>query len=327
MAVALIFAVTFALYLRLHPALDQFVSAIDGVLGGYPHWRLFQSRVLTPLLYGVVRVATGLDQSQSYLVTAAGLCFAFQITLMITVRTITRDSFSAILAGVIAFGASVFVVTSKSWFYLWDLVDLSVFCGVAYCLVRDVSLRPLVLLIGLEVFNREVAQVLALGLVLDAVWRIKLLPRAELVQRSLVGLALLSSSLIASECLRRSLLVQESGFAIWPDTDVGSLANVQFGRNVLELAQALRSFSWETLRWSVVLALPVGMAWLVRRSLLGSLAGFFYLLWMATFVFGVANEWRVWFWMVPFVLIALAVVHGGSLTSRPADKTAQIVGL
>jgi hypothetical protein len=109
--------------------------------------------------------------------------------------------------------------------------------------------------------------------------------------------------------LRRALLVAEVGPVRWPWIKSGSFFNVHVLINTSQL------FSHHRLRQTYLLpqygTVLTFAAWIIYQAVWGGsgkrrAAVWFATLFVAVFVFGYAEEWRVWLLFVPYVILTLA---------------------
>lgn len=304
-------------------------EAAWGVLTGYPHWRVFQNRILGPYMVKALSSATG-DFLLAYFVFGiVMLAIAGYLAWYLGCRL--RNATFGLLA-FFAFQAAFSLVLDKYWLYAWDYIDLVVFFLFAVFVLAGKRWPWFVALFLVALVNRESAQFIALWLILDPLVRRLLATRAGAGAKTdwprlAAGVACLLFSIVAIEALRQALLIEEVGFKLF-----GYVPSIEFGPNFqlkffvnLDL---IRGAALEpgNLRQSVPVLLFVGFASVAVLAAM-RLSGIFVSLavlqlGMLAAILLVAHmrELRIYFQMIPlFVLCvtALAVHHDGQKLERP----------
>jgi hypothetical protein len=282
----------------------------DGMLTGHPHWRLFQNRILAPGIFGTIRNATGWQTSAAYHATFILLLSLFYLTLACCLWNLTKTP-RTVAFGLLAAFALNAILLMPPWIYLWDLVDLTIFSLLAWALLSSRRVWVLALIIAVEIFNREVALILASLLLIDAFLRRGVLGAQHARRQMILGAALAISGLIIIEGLRRALLIAEVGPTRWPSIKSGSFFNIMILGNIAELFPPHMPMRLKNMlpQYGTVLAFAV---WIVYQAVRGvehqrRAALWFAILFAAVFVFGIATEWRVWLVFVPYVILTLAI--------------------
>lgn len=130
------------------------VEAARGVVVGTPHWRVYQSRLLGPMLVQGCAAASGLPFARCYapvfflLLLAANLSyFAFFL----------RVSSNPVHAGLcwLAAVALFLAMQDLMWLYLWDLIELSVMLGLVALIHYRAGMGWHVLLWAVALLNRD----------------------------------------------------------------------------------------------------------------------------------------------------------------------------
>jgi hypothetical protein len=282
----------------------------DGMLTGHPHWRLFQNRILAPCIFGAIRNATGWQTSTAYHATFILLLSLFYLTLACCLWNLTKTP-RTVAFGLLAAFALNAILMHPPWIYLWDLVDLTIFSLLVWALLSSQRVWVLALIIAVEIFNREIALILASLLLIDGFLRRGVLGAQQARRQMILGAALAIGGLIIIEGLRHTLLIAEVGPALWPEAKNGPSFNIRILENIFGLFSPQMPV-WLKIwlpQYGTVLAFAV---WIVYQTVRGvstkrRAALWFAILFAAVFVFGIAVEWRVWLVFVPYVILTLAV--------------------
>ncbi|MFA7243504.1 MAG: hypothetical protein WC091_25635 [Sulfuricellaceae bacterium] len=304
---------------------DQ-IAAMQGIVNGLPHWRMYQSRVLGPYLTDFTRIILGIDFPEAYVISTTILLAISFFGLMWAAWDILETKLAALATAFAVFALNVMLMQG-SWIYSWDYIDLIVFSALVWAIVTNRSLRVIVPILILETFNRDVILVLCCWLILDAIIGItsssKVWPKVHFhlnLKQLLWALTLLLAGYWVIEALRSLLLVKEIG----PDMFAG-VAPQAGGHNVFyTLPSNLRRFfatwvmPWQGMALPInlfILGLPAIMAGvffckqpgLVRASILH------FILYISTFAFGEIYETRVWVCFIPYLVLCSPFMLHGSL--------------
>jgi hypothetical protein len=306
----------------------------DGILTGHPHWRLFQNRVLAPCIFGVIRKATGWQTSTAYKATFMLLLSLFYLTLACCLWNLTKTPRTVAFGLLAAFALNAILLINPSWIYLWDLVDLTIFSLLVWALLSSQRVWVLALIIAVEIFNREIALILASLLLVDGFLRRGVLGAQQARRQMILGAALAIGGLIIIEGLRHTLLVAEVGPARW-HIKSGPFFNIQILWNIWDLFPPQMSvrlnqqgkvmtIGKENMlpQYGTLLAFAV---WIVYQAVRGvstkrRAALWFAILFAAVLVFGIAVEWRVWLVFVPYVILTLAISNKSPLVNSHYDS-------
>jgi len=281
----------------------------QGMLTGHPHWRFFQNRMLAPIIFGVIRHATGWRTPGAYQATFILLLSCFYLTLGGCLWNLTKRP-GTVTFGLLAAFALNAILMRPPWFYLWDLIDLSIFTLLAWALLSSQRLWVLTLIIAAEIFNREIAVILAGLLVIDALLRRNSLGAQQAWRQTILGVALAIIGVIIIEGLRRALLIAEVGPARWPWVKSGPFFHFQIFINMRNLfGYKPRRLTNMLPQYGTVLAFAVWLIYQAMRGISGKrrAALWFATLFVAVFIFGYAEEWRVWLIFVPYLILTLAM--------------------
>jgi len=291
---------------------DDFVrsaEAAQGVVAGYPHWRIYQSRILGPYLVDALSHVFPSFLSAYTAFAIAALAIAGILAYRLGTRVGgTRAGIAALLAFHLAFA----LLVSRPWLYAWDFVDAIVFLVFVDFVVARRPWPHFLALIGFGVLNHEIAAYIAVWLVVDplAQWR---WGKAPLAWRPMVAGALaFVASLGIAELIRGALLVEQIGPKIFHDapTDIGSSFYFTLGHNVDALVVAFTRFDYR-LPQLVPIFLVAIIAYalvLARRDVarFGALAATYLAIIAALLTFGVLLETRIYVVLIPLVALAAA---------------------
>lgn len=281
----------------------------EGMLSGHPHWRLFQNRMLAPSIFGAVRYLTGWQTPRAYHATFLLLLSLFYLSLAFCLWNLTKR-LPAVVSGLLTAFALNAVLLQPPWLYLWDLIDLTVFVLLSWALLTSQPMWVVTAVIGIEIFNREVALILAGLFFVDAFLRRDVIGLQQARRQMVLGTALAIFGLIIIEALRRALLVAEVGRVRWPWIHSGSFFNIQIWTNLRPLlGYNVRHVVDNLPQYGTIFAFAV---WITYESVRGNSAERRTALWCAALfvavcVVGYAYEWRVWLIFVPYVVLTLAI--------------------
>jgi hypothetical protein len=308
-AAVLAFAQLRLITLVLHPY-EPSVLAAQGVLEGRPHWRIYQSRVLAPLMVQVLShvLSTFLWAHVAFSIvslTAAG---------MLAWRLGERQAGSrgAALALVVLHVGFSFVL-SMPWLYAWDFLNLIVFLLFVDFVSEERPLGWFVSLSALGALNHEIAIFVALWLVVDSLirWARGRAQGEKLAWRPvLTGAACATTSLAIVEALRSTLLIEEVGPKLFADApkDAGRALHFTLWDNLGEVGRILSHP--EYLSSLIVLpclivvgALGVALARAEPDKFTGLVVTYGMML-GSLLMFGVLLETRIYVVLIPLVVLA-----------------------
>ena len=295
----------------------------DGMLTSHPHWRLFQNRILAPAIFGAIRHATGWQTSTAYKTTFILLLSLFYLTLACCLWNLIKTPRTVVFGLLAAFALNA-ILMHPDWIYLWDLIDLTIFSLLVWALLSSQRVWVLALIIGAEIFNREIALILAILLLIDAFLCRDMLGAQQAQRQMILGAALAIGGLIIIEGLRRTLLIAEVGPVLWGGKS-GPFFNIMILRNIAELFPPHMPMRLKNMlpQYGTVLAFGVWIAYQAVRgvSTKRRAALWFAILFAAVFVFGNAVEWRVWLVFVPYVILTLAISNNRPWSSQPREAS------
>jgi hypothetical protein len=285
------------------------------LLDGRPHWRVFQNRVLGPLIARTL-MRTVREPDIGYILFHL-ICFGTGLILAWRTGLRVAASHAGALVTMLTFALGLASLFMGEWFYPWDVSGAAIFMGFAWLVASGASYVWIAALFAVAIWNRDDALFIALFLIVEPVarwWRNRNGPAAMPIdwRPIALGFACIVAGVVLIEMLRRLLLVEELGLKLWgppPDTN-------QFFRWTLvyNIKYVLRDMSFTSLDMPVFVLLPP-VAAIGSCCYLAFASGGRYLgcalvnlaLSAATLMFGLIHEIRIWVDMVPVVVLAAAV--------------------
>ena len=297
----------------------------EGVVRGEPMWRVYQSRVLGPLLLHGLTAFTPLSAAYAYfsliMLFAAGLA-----VLLLTSQL--QDRARPPVRSFLIYQLTVLLLLPGLWLYPWDLVSLVLFSVFNFLVLQGARWVAFVWLYAVALLNHELGLFIAAWIALSPLVRVTSAqtrergPRSEWTQ-ALTGAGLTTLGLVVVETLRNVLLVHETqGPQALP-------AEVVYGRSFhFTLEQ-----NWSTLRSVLTLTAPDAAAWFVPLFLaavvaiatrlaqtdwarLAAYSAVTVGMVVALLCFGLIFETRVLLPLVPFV-----AMNAWAALARPVRKT------
>ncbi|ASG22892.1 hypothetical protein [Nitrospirillum viridazoti] len=137
----------------------QNVAAAQGVLDGLPHWRVYQSRVLGPLVMAAVSWL-GPSLLNAYFITGIGaLTAAAVVTFRVGRRLEGPAGGWAAMMGLLALFP---LVLSRPWLYIWDFFILVIGATFLLLVVRRAPWWAFLALMAVAFLNHESALFIAI---------------------------------------------------------------------------------------------------------------------------------------------------------------------
>jgi hypothetical protein len=308
------------------------VDVAHGIVTGLPPWRVFQSRVLGPvILEALSRLFPTRRAAYAFFAFAAvALCGYLLLALSPFGRnshwrhrpaeTAHDDPRPALLA-FFCLQALVALLSGRPWLYAWDYLDLIFFVLFNVLALTNKPWPYLFALFIVSTFNRESAWFIAIWMMAQPlVEQIAARRRGEPARfdypRFGAGAIALPLGVAMTEALRRWLLVREIGPEIYtldPTIYRGPYFHFQLWSNLRSAEAMLTTLSQSTesiallvlgatVVMAVVLALRDPQRWLalgvVHILMVGSLL-----------LFGVLLESRIYLELVPFLALGTAALQ------------------
>jgi hypothetical protein len=322
-ALALALAQLRLIVLVFDNAFVRAAEAARGVFEGYPHWRIYQNRVLAPyLIEGLARVFPSYLSAYTVFVLAT-LVAAGVIAWRLGTRVAGPRGGTLALC---AFHLGFALLLSRPWLYAWDYVDAIVFLVFVDFVVAEKRWPAFVPLVVVGVLNHEIASFVAAWLVADALVRWWVgrargekptgAPGAQPAGAQLawvqaaVGAGLFAASFVVVESLRSALLIEQIGPKLFTEAppDIGSSFYLALGRNLGLVGKAFTEFGYSLpmLVPLLVIASLAVSAWLALREPVrfGGLALTYVGITASLVVFGAMFETRIYVVLLPLVILA-----------------------
>jgi hypothetical protein len=311
-SIALFWFVTFYFQLDFSSTVQRSL----GVATGHPEWMVFQSRVLGPYIIKALSFSLAKNYSTAYVwfqiitvAIAAFLCWRLG-------RKYGGDDQSALQALMVFVICFVWLL-SPPLPMSWDIIDIIVFIVFIDFILSGSSLPWFVGLFAISILNRDSACFIALWLILDALICFVFSRRYNLSKtpfdwhRLFAGAICIGVGLIIAEFLKQNLLVEEMGPKLIPNspTAPGSRYNVGLFRNIDFLRHVLFNYQIQLFQFWLVAPFIAAVitlgAKLVRLDPQRYLS--IYLIELSIlavlFSFAAINETRVFFILIPFVVL------------------------
>ncbi len=280
---------------------DQ-MSAAQGVLAGHPPWRLYQSRLLGPMLAGGLAHVTHHPFASAYNVVTRSLLLLANAVCYGMFYFLGRNRRLA-WGYTLAYAGLFVVLQDIKWLYLWDYVDLVTLLCFVFLIFTRTNLVLLSFLFLVELLNREAATFIGLWIMMEAIHipaegagkRIKISPVPLLV-----GGGLIAGGVLWTQWIRHRLFADQTqpkargpiyGDQLW-----------QVGSNSFALHHPFGSGAGISVivvgLLVALLALPSVMS-MDKKVKVGVLLS---LMLVSILLFAQITETRVWFEFVPFGL-------------------------
>lgn len=190
----------------------RIVQAEAGILSGYPHWRVFQSRVLGPWIENSLSLF-GFNLAYAHIIIAVVMLALCGVVMFNVGRAIggRQNGWSALLAFHVLFTLTM----ARPWLYIWDYFVLTAAAVFLLLMIRRAPWWSFLLLMSVAFLNHE-------GALFIGVWMIaKALTDAWAERRrpdwGMLGGGVLGSlgGILLTEFLRTLLLKREVGWELF----------------------------------------------------------------------------------------------------------------
>jgi hypothetical protein len=290
--------------------LGEVMLGTQGILHGTPLFRVFQNRLLGPILVDGTHWIFRQNYEDSYRLTMSLLECLSIISCYGLVRNITKQA-SLGLLGAASFSFAVLLVQDARYFYIWDAIDLTTMLIFAYVVFHaKADLRILLPLFFVELLNRESAAYIPLWMIIYGVSRyncragFRSSSNKASVLIGALGCVLLAFGAWWTEELRMLLFKHSCVASVNLDSTHGMGQWFELVNNL----QGLSAF-FNPADFALALLCTVGIIYmcysLSRQSgrdcypIIVLLAGMLSSVWM----FGIVDETRVWLDYVPFGIV------------------------
>jgi len=297
--------------------ISNHIEATKGVLDGYPHWRIYQNRVIGPYAVDLTQQVTGLKFEESYLLMTFIWLLVFYSTVTAVSFSLNPSIFYAVTTAITA-GFFNTVLMQGVWLYPWDLIDLTVFTIYTWIIIKSKSINYFILVTILETFNREVFLIVAGWLLFDSLISIqpisKKFPKINIhINRKQLIISILLIFFVGCtvEVLRHFLLIQETGPLLFPDANgPGGHFMVKIDNNIKYLYDSLIHMRPTITYYLLIFGLLIFCINGIRSTniVIVKLSILYLILWLSTLAFGIAHEVRVWLSFVPFLAIVCPII-------------------
>jgi hypothetical protein len=295
------------------------LQAEQGILDGYPHWRLVQARVLGPWLEECLRVLFGFEPRLGHAIIAVAVLTLSGVVMFQAGRAIggRQEGWSALLAFHVLFSLTM----TRPWLYIWDYFVLLVAAVFMLLIIRRAPWWSFLLLMSVAFFNHESALFIGVWMVangLAAAWANRR-PDWRMVGGGVLGSF---GGILLVEYLRRSLLKEEIGWKIVGIEPPTSPKPYYFFLHLFDTLNGI--FQWMRDPRSdllfvlvlptlpLVLALALAVILVIRHGIKAApLAIYAVTTVTALLLFAVISETRALLELVPFLCL------GGMLAAKP----------
>ncbi len=287
------------------------VHAAYGVVMGKPHWRAYQNRLLGPCLVQLVSQVTGWTFQRTFSLFVNATVALANFISFYAVLDLTKNRRISLKY---AFYYSLFFLALQDnhWLYLWDLINLSLFFMFAYGIFKNWKMRFFAYLFVVCLLNREDALFVALWLVIDAfTYNRKLLKdfKAEcsIINRSqlFIGIFLIVVGIVYTKFIRDLLFVESSLNGIGLDLRHAAIGeHITFFTNIAYLFNFWQQNNLNIIPAYICIVLTIYLCIKLRHDeFLKKIGWLFACMSISIFAFGRIGETRVFFMLIPFIMI------------------------
>ena len=187
-------------------------QAEQGILDGYPHWRVVQSRVLGPWLEKFLSVLFGFKLSLAHAIIAIATLTLCGVVMFHAGRAIggRQRGWSALLAFHVLFT----LMMARPWLYIYDYFVLLAAAVFMLLMIRRAPWWSFLLLMSVAFFNHEGALFIGVWMVAKALadaWAERRRPDWGMLGGGVLGSL---GGILLIEYLRTSLLKGEIGWEL-----------------------------------------------------------------------------------------------------------------
>ena len=298
------------------------IKAEQGILDGYPHWRVVQSRVLGPWLEKYLSLLFGFDLRHAHILIAIAVLTLCGVVMFYAGRAIggRQSGWSALLAFQVLFT----LMMARPWLYIYDYFVLLAAAVFMLLMIRRAPWWSFLLLMSVAFLNHDSA--LFIG-----VWMVAKAPADAWAERRRPDWGMLGGGILGSlggillmEYLRMSLLKGETGWELArlkPPTNPNPHYffflrlhdNLHFIYSSIVSPQHVRQF---VIPLPLVWALALAVILVVRHGMKATpLAVYAVTAVTALLCFAIMEETRDFLQLVPFLCL------GGMLAAKPKWDT------
>jgi hypothetical protein len=294
--------------LFFHGNLSDIIQAEQGILDGYPHWRLFQSRLLGPWSEKSLNLLFGFDLLLAHVIVAVTALTICGVVMFHAGRAIggSQRGWSALLALHLLFT----LMMSPEWLYIWDFFVLLAAAIFMLLTIRQAPWWSFLLLMSVAFLNHESALFIGVWMVAKALadaWAERRGPDWEMLAGGALGSF---GGVLLMEYLRTTLLKREIGWELFPAADP---LNDYYYFHLRLLGNLSDIYKWiihphSTLLFVIplplILTLSFAVMLIVRHGMHGvPLAVYAVAQVAALLLFGIIGESRTLLTLVPFLCL------------------------
>ena len=294
------------------------VQAEQGILDGYPHWRLVQARVLGPWLEKFLSLLFGLKLVLAHAILAIAILTLCGVVMFHAGQAIggRQRGWSAFLAFHVLFALMI----APPWLYIYDYFVLLAGAVFMLLMIRQAPWWSFLLLMSVAFLNHEGALFIGVWMVAKALadaWADRRRPDWGMLGGGILGSL---GGILLVEYLRTSLLKGEAGWeflGLKPPTD--SLEPYYFflrlPENLRDIVYAMmhpHSDLWFVRPLPLVLALALAVILVLRHGIKAAPLAIYAVTQVAALLlFAFISETRDFLELVPFLCL------GGMLAAKP----------
>jgi hypothetical protein len=293
-------------------------QAEQGILDGYPHWRLVQARVLGPWLEKFLSLLFGFKLSLGHVIIAIAILTLCGVVMFHAGHAIgeRQRGWSALLA----FHLLFILIIAPKWLYIYDYFVLLAAAVFMLLMIRQAPWWSFLLLMSVAFLNHEGALFIGVWMVAKALadaWADRRRPDWGMLGGGVLGSL---GGILLVEYLRTSLLKAEAGWALQdlkPPT--GPLETYYFVvrlpdnlRIIVDRTIDLHSDLWFVIPLPLVLALALAVILVLRHGIKAAPLAIYAVTQVAALLlFALISETRDLLELVPFLCL------GGMLAAKP----------
>ena len=294
------------------------VQAEQGILDGYPHWRVMQSHVLGPWLEKFLSLLFGFELYRAHVIIAVAVLTLCGVVMFHAGRAIggRQTGWSALLAFHVLFTLTM----SRLWLYIWDYFVLLAAAVFMLLMIRRAPWWSFLLLMSVAFLNHDGALFIGVWMVAKALadaWAERRRPDWEMLGGGVLGSL---GGILLMEYLRATLLKREIGwelFELAPPSD--PLKDYYYfhlqphlSSNLNDIYNSIIHPHADLLPLPLVLALALAVVLVVRHGMKAAPLAIYAVAQVAALLlFAIIKETRTLLTLVPFLCL------GGMLAAKP----------
>jgi len=293
-----------------HERFKILVDAAHGVIIGTPHWVAYQNRLLGPWLVQFISQLTGWAFTKSFIIFIVMSLLLANLVSFYLFFDLTKNRLIS-LKYTLYFSLCFLALQDISWLFLWDFLDIMIFFVFVYGIFRNWKTRFFIYLFIVSLLNRENALFISLWLIIDAFKYESKSPNIRTrslkinYPNLLLGILLSIVGILYIKLVRDWLFVRSGLSGVGLDS-----VHAAIGQHIVLFANIARLFNvWHQKNINILPAfLFIGLTiylfikmrfdqFFIKVMLL------FLCMLVSIFVFGYISEPRVFFMLIPFILV------------------------